>query len=316
MLIETISLSIPYDAPKEKVETLIRRELQTENILSVEVEEEIVTVHLAASKKSKSKVLYSECIGSVPVTVVSHHSSLLPVWLQLLRETKDISIVHIDRHSDLDMPNLIKVSDTVYDRWTKLPVHWQLMDSVSNAVDSSAIEIGNFLTVALYLLNIKSLLWLHPADVIPIFRETALSVGWTGIDPLFSEIRRLAISPIYENSKEIKFFSYSSFEETARLLSETDSNNVLLDIDLDYFDSSNEELDRTKILPKCNTKKFKCPVTIHRMIDTLFDTIGLKRLKAIGIAASPGFCPTNIAAVLINIILKKLNRYQKDKNEI
>jgi hypothetical protein len=306
-------IQLQYDAPKANVQKILRKELQTTHILSSVISNNYVTIELAPSIRCKSAILWSGKVADISATVVDDHSALLPVWLEQFHKERGLLHVHIDRHSDLGMPNLLRVGDKLVDRFSDCGVTPSDLESVILAVNSTAIEIGNFLTLALKWLSIKTLVWLHPPEIEPVTRGIGLRIGWTGVDPLFSSDLRLEASPILDGNFDVALHVSSKLKELESIIATNDNLDIILDIDLDYFDNSHEALDQQKPMPIGAAPEVEWLRQQEAVLDDLFSVIPAGRLRSVGIARSPGFCPPQVADALVKLVLDRLSWFYRRK---
>lgn len=305
-LSRTTTVRFRYDAQEANVSNILRRELQAAKIISLSVASDYATVELAPSTRRKSTILFCGKVSNVPVTVVEDHSALLPVWLDQFQREKDLLEVHVDRHSDLGMPNVLLVDGKHIDRFSGCDVNPIIPASVALAVDSTAIEIGNFLTIALKWLSIKTLVWIHPFDLKPVTKGIGLRLGWTGIDPLLSSERRFKADPVSGGDFDVSLHILSRFYDLKSVLASNNDLGIILDIDLDYFDNSHEALDQQQPMPVLEFLDSTWLEEQKRVVDALFDMIPAERLRSVGIARSPGFCPPKVADALVKLVIDRL----------
>jgi hypothetical protein len=298
--------TIAFDAPRDRVEQLIRRELQTCGIHSIRFCSNLVEVEVECP--SFSQVIAETEIGGVPFIETLHHSAVLPRWLHFLRGEGDLTVLHVDSHSDLGIPNLVMdLSGAVADRWTRERVLASEPATVRCAVDTSAIEIGNYLTAAVLLLPIRGVAWVHPpmegnssrCDRTPL----GLRLDWLNSDSLDSSLRRLhAIRG--GPPKDLWFFDTS--EPVSDGLTRLDDSKAILDIDLDYFDNSGHS----------GHERFSSATFDQRLnsFRDLIRNLDPGRVAAISIARSPGFCPAAVASRLSATLVEALTQWQKRKS--
>jgi len=292
------------------VPEMLRRELQMVRILSIEVMSDCATVEYAPPSRNMSAVLRREQVRGVPVTVVDDHAALLPVWSHELRDARGLVLVHVDRHSDLGMPNLLRVDGRVVDRFSGREVDPSDPGSIALAVDSTAIEIGSFLTLAIAWLPLETLVWVHPLGLVPTTKGTGLCLGWTGIDPLLSLERRLRAEPVCTEDFDVALHVCSDLDELPSIIAATGEGSIVLDIDLDYFDDSHEALDLHAPLPEGEPPNVDWLRRQDSVLDALLGAIPQERLKSVGIARSPGFCPAQVADALVERVRDRLARWR------
>lgn len=176
-------------------------ELQTRYIQIIEYNNAQAIARINNTNVIKfSSVLSQISFGQLIVQEILHHSAALLQWLSY-PHTVPIVIIHVDSHNDLRSPNLIKKSSIIIDRWTRKPVYPNILESVKNAIDSTSIEIGSFLTLALYWLPVKALIWIYPDTVEPVIKgcknPATVNVGWNVTDEFDFKYKRLCVSPLY-----------------------------------------------------------------------------------------------------------------------
>jgi hypothetical protein len=299
--------TVPFDAPRERVEQLIRRELQTCVIDSVTFCSNLVEVEVECP--NFSQIISETEIEGIPLIETLHHSAVLPRWLHLLRGEADLAVLHVDSHSDLGSPNLVMDSSGyVVDRWTRERVLASDLATVRRAVDSSAIEIGNYLTAALFLLPIRGVAWVH----LPVDRNFSrpdpsvlgLRLEWSNSDPLDSSLRR--VCAIRGGPPKDLWFVDASKPACDRFASLHDLK-VILDIDLDYFDNS----------AHTGHQRFGS-ATLDQRWDLFMDLVRRldpARVVAISIAHSPGFCPAAVASRLSSDLVERLTQWRRQKRK-
>jgi hypothetical protein len=302
-------LRIRHDAQETEVPELLRRELQTVKILSIAVMSDHAIVEIAPATRRKSAILRHEWISGVPMTVVDDHAALLPVWLGQALGAKRLLYIHVDHHSDLGMPNLFQSGGRLLDRFSGQEVNPSDLASVVFAVDSTAIEIGSFLTLALAWLSPEALVWLHPPGVEPATRAVGLHLGWDGVDPLSSSDRRLKAMPVFGGDFQVALRVTSMLEGLASVIAADDGRDIILDIDLDYFDNSYAALDQAKPMPAGNLPGADWLTRQASVLSALFGMIPAGRLRSVGIARSPGFCPPRVADALVELVRAELIRW-------
>ena len=294
----TYTRSVSFDAPRHRIEKLIHREFQTSVVRSIDVLMNRAEVEVECP--CFSEVISETSIESVPIIETWHHSAVLPRWLDFLRDRDDLAVLHVDSHSDLGSPNLIKdAAGQVIDRWTEKPVSASSSTSVRSAVDSSAIEIGNYLTAAIFLLPIRGIAWFSPpVDESSIQLEPAtlgLMLEWSESDPLNSSLCRLrAIRGV--PLKDLWYLEASAAACDA--LAKLNDVNFILDIDLDYFDNS-DHLGHWRRVSATTSQRVEMFTDLLRRLDPA-------RVVAVSLARSPGFCPPVVASCLSAEIIGRL----------
>jgi len=308
---------IPYDIPIQDFHEALFGELQVHRIISVNICDNEAIVEIDDSDK-RSAVLYTSKVAGIKLDIVKHHSALLPVWLSLKPSDKPFTIVHIDTHNDLGMPNLLRCEDKLIDRWTGNIVSPCIRSTVVQAIDSAAIEIGSYLTVALYWLPVTNLIWLCPEESTGVVRgmvnPRGLRLEWLYLDSLDSRVERLTTIPVSSDSYKTKIHVVKTTDEIREILLKHPSNNILLDIDLDYFDNSAENSDHDRDQPDVLPLSGGWMATQKARIYNILDALPLEGVVSVGIACSPGFCPAKKATLLGRMVINSfLERVQKDR---
>lgn len=296
--------NVAFDAPPDRVEKLVRRELQTCIVDSIFARAH--TLELKVRHPSFSEVISEHMIDNIRFIETYHHSAVLLNWMSLPRN-QDYLVLHVDSHRDLARPNLLMdTNNLIVDRWTGDLVSPNDISSLKQAVDSSAIEIGSFLTAAILFIPICGVVWFHPpsdkSSARAGSRMQGLQLNWSNCDPLDSSVRRLNAT-FGHSSKDVSLVETSQ-PDSARLNSKTDPM-IILDIDLDYFDNTNQH----------NADEFTI-ATFDERIDLflgLLRTIDLSRLALISIARSPGFCPERMASIISAELQKGFSRWIRER---
>lgn len=310
---------IPYNILKKDVFEILHREFQVQKIQSIHVNEIEAVIKVEDPSEKRSNILNTIYISNIRIDVVNHHSALLPIWLSLKSDNQFFTILHIDAHNDLGSPNLLKIEDKFIDRWTGDIVIPSQIKTVRKAIDSASIEIGSFLTTALNWLPIISLIWVYPEEnkgyVRGVLNPSGICLKWLNSDFLDTQIERLNVIPIIDNKYDIAIHVVKNIELLHKVLLKHPDNNIILDIDLDYFDNSDEnsnlnfkDFDEIKISDEWI-------VAQKAKIKKIIAIIPFESVVSIGIACSPGFCPSQKANKLLDIMIESLyKQIQKKEN--
>jgi hypothetical protein len=261
-----------------------------------------------------SQLIAEAEIEGVPLVESLHHSALLPHWLRCLHGKGDLAVLHVDSHSDLGSPNLVmEPSAIVVDRWSREEVSVTDLTTVQRAVDSSAIEIGSYLTAALSLLPIRGVAWVHaPVDgngSRPDPPVRSLRLDWSNSDPLDSSLRRLCAirNGLVEDGPPENVWFVDASTPVCDGLARLGDFKIILDIDLDYFDNSGHS----------GHEQFGSTILDQRQ-DLFIGVVGSldpARIAAIGIAHSPGFCPAATASRLSSDLVVMFTQWLKHKQQ-
>ena len=305
---------IPFDTPVEEIEDVIYRELQTLHILSIELLPELAVVEVADDCQH-SVVLQDRVIHSIPVVEVEHHSALLTTWLPWCGSSTPLTVIHVDSHNDLGRPNLKLHGDSLVDRWTGKTVDPADANSVRRALDSTSIEIGNYLTMALYWLPISHLIWICPAASGGGIRKQSNPAGlrleWGFSDPIHSRVRRLTVIPVNSRPYDVSCRILKDPTSLLAVLREHPDTKFILDIDLDFFDNSEENASPGFITPDEDSSLKEWADAQRPIIDDLLHCLPLERVVTIGFSRSPGFCPERRAEVLSSMLIDALSTHPR-----
>lgn len=301
---------VPYDATAHNIYEALYQELQTHQIISIKLFDGMAVVKVNKCAK-RSAVRQTMQIAGIPVVDVDHHSALLPGWLSLRTPKRFLTIVHIDAHNDLGCPNLLRHGELLIDRWTGEIVDPDAPPTVHSAVDSTAIEIGSYLTMALYWLPVTRLIWLCPEKNTGVVRSVTnpcgLRLGWSYSDALDNRVERLSVIPVLEDASSILVRIVKSTEALRNALKEQFIGDIVLDVDLDYFDNSAENVDLICNQPIASSVPDEWIYSQQVQISRILDALPLERVVNVGIARSPGFCPVPKAMILAEMFINSLS---------
>jgi hypothetical protein len=303
-------LYVPYNVPLSKVPDALYRELQACKILSVHTCDGVAVVEIEDCEKISTPLDTSQ-LAHIRVDYVNHHSALLPGWLSLKSGMCNFTIIHMDTHNDLGRPNLLRHGDQLFDRWTGNIVHPDKMSTVCQAIDSTAIEIGNYLTMALYWLPVTRLIWVCPENSRGVVRSMVnprgLRLLWSHSDPLDTSVERLDVHPIADDPYDIAIQIVKTPDSLRKIIQNEQVTNIILDIDLDYFDNSFENSNNGDQFERLDPSVSAEWVETQRLqLDRFLDTLPFEFIISIGIACSPGFCPASKAQVLKRMVQNSL----------
>jgi len=218
-----------------------------------------------------------------------HSRALLAPAIAVQRDSKVTfpCIVHVDDHSDLMTPLLSISEGHLHNALTDREIDLNEPESISTAIDEGVISKGNFLTAYLlgkpagYLVYAGANLqprnnWLIPkADTVQLGSR---NFAVTGLDAV-------------ERPGTDRWI----VKQTSRLLKEISGKgnaSVWLDVDLDAFcNRYNGDSDRRSVVATEEEKQ-----TMRRRISDFLNALAVakwrKRIRAVSVAASPGFFPS------------------------
>lgn len=271
----------------------VRRELQTLDVRRIARRADRVAVEVSDEVPPMSQVLAANVVAGLPFEEVWHHSAVLPRWLAMFRDGPAVYIVHVDSHDDLGSPNLVpSTGGGLCDRWTGAPVDPQDQASVRAAIDSSAIEIGSYLTLALYWLPVVGLALVFPAasqaNIACARASAALTVEWAAGDALHHMVRRLRCTRATAGEGGVPAVRCEGARDLALLRDAIPPDaRIVLDIDADFFDNSDD-----------NDGKIAhgAAVDVAEFIKHLRVAVPSTQLALVSLSRSPGFCPSARAA--------------------
>lgn len=275
----------------------IRRELQARPIERIEVCGSVARVILSEDR-GFSKVLNESLIDHINFEETVHHSAALHSWLRSSRTSRSLVVIHVDTHNDLGSPNLICAGDgAVYDRWTRHYVRPSDLDSVRSAIDSSAIEIGSFLTAAIAWLPIAAIIWISPSIQTATLWGTRSKRSFVRIernttDRLNKTLLRLSAQPGRNESDSVPLHVSIDGERLENIIRPYRANSdFIVGIDFDYFDCSLENGGSTLDSSGgegIGSRAFDLFIRLLRSLPR-------DRIVCITAAHSPGFCVHSIA---------------------
>ncbi|MCK9631683.1 MAG: UPF0489 family protein [Methanoregula sp.] len=291
------------------MEKVLYRELQVHRFNSIQINNGIAIVEIENSEQL-SIIKKTIRLANFDIIFVNHHSALLQIWLSLKMHDRKITLIHVDSHNDLGSPNVIRRDNQLIDRWTGNSINPAEIPTIIQAIESAAIEIGSYLTMALFLLPVSHLIWLCPEKspglVQGMENPCGLRLDWSHSDTLDSNIKRLNALPIIDNSFEIEFNVIKNPSKLRELLLKESDTVFLLDIDFDYFDNSDENANFNKRNQENEIELNEWTKKQRGKIRDILDVIPYERLVNIGIAYSPGFCPADMADILDKLIIDLL----------
>jgi frataxin-like iron-binding protein CyaY len=297
---------IPFTIPSEDVVKELYRELQVHRIISIQINDGIAIVEIDNCEQY-SLIMKTTRVSNFDIIFVNHHSALLQIWLSLKMHDRKITLIHVDSHNDLGSPNVIRRDNQLIDRWTGNFVNPAEIPTIIQAIQSAAIEIGSYLTMALFLLPVSHLIWLCPEKSPGIVRgmenPCGLRLDWSHSDTLDSNIKRLNALPIIDNSFKIEFNVIKNPSKLREFLLKESDTVFLLDIDCDYFDNSDENAIFNKRNQENEIELNEWTKKQRGKIRDILDAIPHERLINIGVAYSPGFCPADKASILDKLII-------------
>jgi len=307
---------VPYTVPTSKVQEALYHEFQACKILSVSMYEGVAVVEIE-DRERISTLLETSQLAHIRVDYVDHHSALLPGWLSLDSGKGNFTIIHVDAHNDLGRPNLLRYGVHLVDRWTGNIVRPVEMSTVLSAIDSTAIEIGSYLTMALYWLPITHLIWVCPEDNLGLVRNKmnprGLRLQWSHSDPLNSSVERLGVQPVDDEPYDTSIQIVKNFDSLSKIVQDEHLTNIIVDLDLDYFDNSYENSNLIDPSEKHVSSISDEWVKNQRLrLDQLLDALPFEFIISIGIARSPGFCPVSKAQILKKMVKDSLLKRSRD----
>ncbi|MDP2361635.1 MAG: hypothetical protein Q8O14_12945 [bacterium] len=299
------SIEIPLDPIFGiDIEAVARKELQILDVIRIEFLPGRVICETSACVPPLSTVLATHTSGSVIAVEVIHHAAILPHFLSMFLNGPPVYIIHADSHDDLGSPNVVPdATGRLIDRWTGKTVSPQEPFTVRSAVDSSAIEIGSYLTLALHLLPVIGIAFVFPdhstANIAGVRNPSSITVGWAEDDLLNRGVRRLRCRPSRDGSNGIPILRCDGHCNLAELGSIIPRETpIILDIDCDYFDDADE----VGGLPHD-----ACTMDVAGFMQQVQMVVPRKHLKLISLSHSPGFCPRTSVEVICAEVLHSLD---------
>lgn len=228
-------------------------------------------------------------------------------WLAAQARTpEEVVILHVDDHDDMMCPRLAVIPDTqgtYKDLITGEEVRMDRPETVANAIVSSAIGIGSFITPMVH-----SLERVHIRHLCATYYSQT-RIGLFELQRQFSDDSLLAIGskrPVLNlnpASSESLPATYKVTSDCEDWLSDLPPGPILLHIDMDYFNNrfngdSDWESDPTRHDPSREDVMAK--------IGELFENLSrhglVERIEDVTVALSPGFFPAEFWAEAIERI--------------
>lgn len=296
------------------IEAYLQLELQTKHVNHIHFNANHVIIQLNDQYQNNFlQVIANTQIGHISIFEVLHHSATLLHWLYWPPQ-KPCVIVHIDSHNDLRSPNILQREYQRVDHWTSKPVSPFNIESVKSAIQSTSIEIGSYLTLALYWLPIKALIWICPPTVKPninrVENPAAIHIGWTKTDELDSMSKRLSVTPLDSTRYGIPVYICRESWQIEKAIKDLKFDGAfLIDIDLDYFDNS---LEASHFLQSCMPAPLLTPNLFSEIqsadifFNNLFNILPINSVTHISIAHSPGFCHPALASFFSSQLYNRL----------
>lgn len=165
---------------------------------------------------------------AIPCYIIEEHNEAFEIWLnaacnEVINPSGNV-LLHFDEHSDMFVPRFENSINNLLDN----------SDSIKPV--SKQLGIASFIVPAIYLGLINDVKWIKQDVIIPAYNDMYVcSVKNEGIIIMMGKLT----DAIVEGSKNSNLihFSYSKISEQELHAGSVVTNDVLLDIDLDYFSS-------------------------------------------------------------------------------
>lgn len=222
------------------------------------------------------------------------------------REFDKLTIIHLDEHDDMMSPHLLEKEGVLFDFFTNDSVDFK-SESVFNAIMSSSIEIGSFVTLFLYFLSNKNIEVRHLGQKLYEDRDKksySIDVACSKKHELSPDYKRPECNFIEDNKidSNITYKFFTSIQDAFDL----DMNHpILLHIDMDYFCNryegcSNWAKKSNKHDPSLDEILVRIGL-INEQINKLSSSI-----ESTSIAFSPGFFPAEFWGISYNLLANNL----------
>lgn len=256
------------------------------------------------------------CLDDVPTLFSGEGANVLAFddswsflgWSRLLSDCLDsarrVTLLHADAHADLDAPHLLQSPDGWVDGITGQ--YFTLDDDqVARAIVSGAIGIGMFVTPLLHLLPRVSIRHLSPRPG-PTAR-TRLQP--THLMPRQASVglSRMAVVAHRSRPDENPSHTYIRTHDPTEWCAHIErSDDILLHIDLDYFenrhDGANAWVERPVPVAQVAAEAVE---RVNHMCSALA-TLTSSRVRSTTIGLSPGFCPSELWPGLLDVLQRNL----------
>ena len=234
-------------------------------------------------------------------------------WSKYLNEFQSpdkLTIIHVDDHSDLMAPFIVRNDKGYIDMITKRQICWNDPSSVKNAVYSGAITIGSMLTPIVMSASHVNVIHLKQNAKTSIKRLIKTSIEDNLLIP---GSKRLSVNhdALYDSQTQ-DFYLLTSEHGLIQNHIREDST-VALHIDMDYFNnrynaSTSWRTDGVSFNPSFSVQKTE----IEKLCLELGSINAKHRIACIYIGISPSFYPSEFWKSGLSYLLKKLDEVSID----
>jgi hypothetical protein len=232
--------------------------------------------------------------------VMLHDTWTLKSWLGMIERTNfsEITILHLDAHSDLMQPKIGSVNGELYYLTTGQRCDLHNPEDVEKAVMAGSLDQGCYIIPFLHVSSLVNIIHITPKPNIlefsimrPTFQEDKSL--WPNSMRMSAELVR---QPLQQqntyNHQSSSYYRISNLKVVRDLLDKSDSP-IFLHIDMDYFcNRYNGQSDWYKNEIDPDDTLLKVLSRIDSVAYYILDSKTRERIECIDIALVPGFFPS------------------------